>query len=199
MQKIGVIFYDLDIDGKLVGRQFISKELFIMNKTVFKGLQKLVGIYTSFEADQRAFNFVLVGARKACLITTPIKCSPLFNMAFDVYEVYPETAPSMGENWEEMYNYVPLKLIVKKGTDVSHVIFEKDGKRFFRHLEMGIILGFPPEECQEFHTIQERIGVNYYGLQFACEKNRLASAVAYLEKTFSLPQWMKDESEFVTR
>lgn len=169
-----------------------------MNKIVFKGLQTLVGIKTSFQADQRAFNFVLVGARNACLVTSATKHALFFDKAFDVYDVFPETAPSMGDDWEEMYETIP-NLIVRKGTDVRNVLFEKDGKLFFRHLEMGILLGFPPKECEEFQTIKERAGVDYYGLQFACEKSRLTSAIEYLEKTFSLPQWMKDESELSIR
>lgn len=170
-----------------------------MKKSVFNALQKIIGAKVEWEHDQRAFDFVLVGARKACLVTEPITFSPLFKMAFDVYEAYPEgVAMSHGEQWKALYGKSPM-LIVKKGTDVSDVLFEKDGHLFYRHVELGILLGFPPEECLNFHTIQERKGVDYYGLMFACEKSRLDSAIAYLEKTFSLPQWMKEDYQFIIR
>lgn len=163
-----------------------------MMKAVFNLKQKLMGATMEWVYDQRAFDFVLVGARDVCIVNDFIPAL-WFNEYFDVYVAYPSGTETLdkAERLERYEDGVP-NIIVRKGTNMEHVFYEVDGDLYYRHEEIGVMLGFPPEECAKFNEIQDRVGVDYYGLCFACERSRLEQSIAYLEKTFSLPKWMKE-------
>lgn len=170
-----------------------------MMKKWFELKKKVMGIETSRADAQREFDFLLVGARKACLIPANclVKANPLFTKAFDVYFGYGEFALDGTLSEEEEHLYLQA-FVVKKGTDVSSVIVEKDGVMYFRDLELGILLGFPPKECHAFSDMEERVLVHYHELHFATEKSRLDESLEYVANTFKIPNWMKTEV-FVTQ
>lgn len=169
-----------------------------MMKKWFDVKKKVMGITTKTKESQREFDFLLVGARKACLFSAELLETKglLFLSAFDVHFAYPEefTKQTMTED-EEVYFLNAL--IVKKGTDVSSALFKKDGVTYFRHAEVGILLGFPPKECLSFSDLKERVFVHYHELHFATEKSRLEESLSYVASTFKLPKWM-ETNVFIT-
>jgi len=180
-------------------QHFISKGILTMMKMVFDLKRKFIGATMEQKHDQRAFDFVLVGARKVCIVENYVP-SKWFHKFFDVYVAYPSGAERREKKErDEIYKGRIPNVIVRKGTNMEHVFYELDGDLYYRHEEIGVMLGFPPEECAKFNEIQDRIGVDYYGLCFACERSRLQQSLEYLEKTFSLPEWMKVDQIIVTR
>lgn len=163
-----------------------------MKQSMFNVVKKVAGAKVNFEPRQRELDFLLVGARKACLLdgrSSIQSQQPLFKLFFTSYDVYPEGA--------SLNDYVePLLLVVKKGTNVSSAVFTDGEVLRYHHAELGKLLGFPPTECEQFDEIQERVFFHYHGLSFACEKSRKQLAIDYLESTFKLPDWMKKEQAF---
>lgn len=159
-----------------------------MEKLFFMVKRFLVGFLVTFEPEQSHVDFLITGARKACLINgESIKSFGLFTHFFyDFHTVYTN---KVKEN-PELKNY-PSILVTKKGLKISNVVKEDDGMLLIDDLEMGILLGYPPKECKEFRTIKEQVAVDYHGVTFVTESSRLAESIDYMEQTFKLPKFMK--------